>query len=103
MLQISWTARGGKAQHPADRRWPQGVDLDISNGAAASCTTTLPYPAPCIGTHLVRCSECGATAAVTAAGRADDPRTLRVPCERDSAPAATAGQPGPPKPIGRLL
>jgi hypothetical protein len=76
----------GKAQCAPDPAYPQGVDVDVSGGAENSCTAQLPYPAPECGHFLVRCRLCKYSVAVTAAGRPDDPRTLKMPCD-----AACAG------------
>jgi hypothetical protein len=69
----------GKAQCPPDPAYPDGMHLDMSMGKK-SCLVNLPYPAPECGCWTVHCGECGLTVAATAAGRPDDPRTLKVAC-----------------------
>jgi hypothetical protein len=68
------------AENPADPRFPGGVDIDASQGAAKCCTINLPYPARRCGMHLIHCRTCGFTMALSAAGRADDPRSLKIAC-----------------------
>lgn len=46
------------------------------------CFTPLPYPAPQCGHWLVECDECPFSVIITAAGRADDPISVRVACPR---------------------
>lgn len=40
----------------------------------------LPYPAERCGVYLVTCDKCGYSAAITTAGRVDDPRSVTIPC-----------------------
>ena len=70
----------GKAQCAPDPAYPDGIDLDVSLGAA-SCKVDLPYPAPECGHFIVRCGLCGFSAAITAAGRPDDPKSVTIPCQ----------------------
>jgi hypothetical protein len=72
----------GKAQCPPDERYPNGVVLDASNGRLA-CRVDLPYPAPECGIFPLRRTARGATAAITAAGRPDDPISIKLPCQLD--------------------
>lgn len=81
-FEISWMVRGdGISRSKADPAYPDGMDADLSKDAAMTCTVTLPYPAQCVGTHLLVCKLCGVQVAVTAAGRADDPRSVRIACK----------------------
>jgi C4-type Zn-finger protein len=41
----------------------------------------LPYPAKRCGLFLVICDKCGYSAAITTAGRPDDPRKVTLPCK----------------------
>lgn len=70
----------GKAQCDADPLFPQGKNPDISKGEI-SCLIDLPYPAPECGIHIIHCHACDLKIGVTAAGRADDPKSVRVPCK----------------------
>lgn len=79
----TFLTEGLKAQHPANPDFPKGVEVDArTERGAPACTLELPYPAPAIGSHFVECAYCGVTAAVTAAGRADDPRTVTLTCKQ---------------------
>jgi hypothetical protein len=86
----------GAARCPPDPRYPDGVFLDVGN-PGWRCHVELPYPAPECGMWLVRCRECGMSAAITAAGRADDPRGAMLPClpSRDIADADATEPVGP--------
>jgi hypothetical protein len=70
-----------QAKCPSDPAYPHGIDVDMSNGAMVACLGYLPYPAECCGVLMVRCAKCGANAAITTAGRADDPRTVKLACK----------------------
>lgn len=78
---IRWIDRECEPQWPADPAFPAGVDIDMSRGAKHACTVTLPYPARRCGLYIIEC-DCGHQIAVTTAGRADDPRSLRLACKR---------------------
>jgi hypothetical protein len=79
-FKITWAPNGKTATCKANPAYPEGVDLDPEPKVAIACSTALPYPAPACGTHIVECLICGLRVAVTAAGRPDDPRSLRLPC-----------------------
>ncbi len=79
----------GKAQCAPDPRYPDGKDIDISDGALA-CAIQLPYPAPECGAWVVKCNACERGAiAITAAGRPDDPRLVKIPCIRGDKPCTS--------------
>lgn len=61
--------------------YPDGVDVDLSKGATAACSVALGYPAKRCGMYIVRCRACSASATITTAGRADDPRSVKLPCK----------------------
>jgi hypothetical protein len=69
----------GQAQCPPNPDYPQGIEVDASQGAP-SCAIDLPYPAPECGYFVVRCTLCGTSVAITAAGRPDDPIRVKLPC-----------------------
>lgn len=79
---VTWVDRGREPQCATDPRWPTGIDLDVSEGAEIACTVELPWPAKRCGLYIILCSECGLKAALTTAGRADDPRSLTLACKR---------------------
>ena len=84
-LEIHWIDRGRKATQPSDPAYPKGKDIDATNGAK-SCLAVLACPAPrgkedrqC-GLWAIKCRRCGTMNIITTAGRADDPRSVRLPC-----------------------
>lgn len=81
---IRYVERGGPPKNAASAMFPNGVDLDLSNGARQACLVPLPYPNPHgnIGMWLVNCAKCGRSVGVTAAARADDPRSVTVACQK---------------------
>jgi hypothetical protein len=82
-FKIEWRNRGGKPVVPPNPRYPDGIDVDISQGATPSCYVPLPYPTgkDTVGGWFIECEECGLTAYVTAASRSDDPRSVKLPCK----------------------
>lgn len=77
----AWLQRGdGIARVKPNPDYPDGIDVDASVHGQESCMTPLPYPGVCVGTHCIECKICGTRVGVTAAGRPDDPRSIRVPC-----------------------
>jgi hypothetical protein len=89
-IKVRWASRGGKARSPANPAYPDGVVADLTAGQKLHCPVPLPYPAKEVGTWLISCETCGYTAAVTAAGRRDDPREARLPCRLIGRPAGSA-------------
>jgi len=80
MFEVTFQPSGrGKAQCPPDPAYPDGINVDCSLGKR-SCMATLPYPAPECGMWFVHCTDCEMTIAITAAGRPDDVRTVRMAC-----------------------
>lgn len=79
---VKWIDAGREPQHPPWPQWPDGKDVDASLGAANTCTVKLPYPAKRCGRYEVRCKACGSSVAVTTAGRRDDPRSVKIACNR---------------------
>jgi hypothetical protein len=82
-LEIRWIDDRREPQCPADPEYPDGIDIDVSQGKP-SFRTVLPYPAKRCGVYVVTCTRCGATAVITTAGRADDPRSVRISCKKDA-------------------
>lgn len=80
-LSAAWIDAGREPKSPPNPAYPDGIDLDVSNGAERSCGRLLPHPAKRCGTYLVWCGHCGAKVAVTTAGRPDDPRSIRIACK----------------------
>lgn len=79
-IQVTWIDGGRRAQYPPDPTYPNGIDVDCSGGAELTCRQALPYPAKGCGQHLVTCEMCGRRIIITAAGQADDPRSVTMAC-----------------------
>lgn len=78
--EVEFHASGrGKAQCPANPEYPEGIAVIAFEGNGA-CVAKIPYPAPECGYFAVQCLLCGSSIAVTAAGRADDPVSVRMKC-----------------------
>ncbi len=80
-LTVHWIDRERYAQVKADPTYPNGIDLDFSQGDSG-CWTKLPYPTPRCGLFHIECHKCGSDALVTTAGRRDDPRSVKLKCTR---------------------
>jgi len=76
---VKWNDLGREPKNPPDPNYPDGIDVGPTIGDE-TCKVMLPYPARRCGYYHVRCTECGQTAAVTTAGRVDDPRSVTLPC-----------------------
>jgi len=80
-LHVKWHDGGVWPTQRPNPAYPHGVDLDLSDGAADTCTAPLQYPAPRIGKFEITCRACGLRTIVTTAGRPDDPRSIIVACK----------------------
>ena len=83
--QVEWLDFGRDPKCPPNPNYPEGIDIDVSDGATATCSASLAHPTPRCGAYRVRCRICGATSAVTTAGRPDDPRSLKMACKLSKA------------------
>lgn len=79
-IDIRWIDGRREPKCQPDPAYPNGVDLNLSGGALITCVRHLLYPAPRCGMYDVKC-RCGASAAITTAGRPDDPRSVRIACK----------------------
>ncbi|MBO0717861.1 MAG: hypothetical protein J2P55_11075 [Rhizobiales bacterium] len=80
-LKIKWLDSGREPQCPPDPAYPNGVVADLRYGEnVKACEADLPYPAKRCGTYIVTCDVCGITAAITTAGRPDDPNHVIMRC-----------------------
>ena len=77
---IKWTDHQRAPKIQSNPLYPQGVDVDISDGAFITCTINLPYPAKRCGLYTVSCKVCEMSIALTTAGRRDDPRSVTIQC-----------------------
>lgn len=78
---IVWLSEKRLAQHPPNPDYPTGIALDLAPEKGPACLAELPYPAPCVGTWSIICQTCRRSIMVTAAGRADDPVSVRIGCD----------------------
>jgi hypothetical protein len=83
-LTAEWIDRGVNPQNPPNPNYPFGIDIDSSHGASATCSTTLRHPTPRCGYWKVSCDTCDQVVVVTTAGRADDPRSIKLACRQQS-------------------
>lgn len=79
-IKIDWIDHGRAPTVKPNPAYPNGVDIDLSRGAEKTCLVDLPYPARRCGRYVITCPDCGLSAFVTTAGRADDPRSLKIGC-----------------------
>ncbi len=78
-FEIEWIDRMRWPQVAPNPEYPDGIDLDCSEGRQG-CVALLPYPAVRCGMFRVECRLCGYSVACTTAGRPDDPRSIKMPC-----------------------
>jgi len=84
-FKIEWHDHGREPQCPPDPAFPNGMDLDCAVWCVEgwpTCKTDLPYPAKRCGYYIVECKLCGFSAAITTAGRPDDPRSFKMGCKK---------------------
>lgn len=83
-FKITWVDKHRRSTEVSNPTYPSGIDVDLSAGDAITCTADIPYPPPqplkC-GYWVVTCAICGTNAIATCAGRADDPRSIKVSCK----------------------
>lgn len=78
---IEWLDSGREPRVKPNPAYPNGIDLDVSDGQIPTCQAMLPYPAKRIGSYVVECRLCGIRIGCTTAGRPDDPRSIRIACK----------------------
>jgi hypothetical protein len=77
---VKWVDRYRYPKGQPNPDYPNGIDIDSAKGARKACLVDLPYPAARCGYYMVTCDSCGYHAVITTAGRADDPKSVRLPC-----------------------
>ena len=80
---IEWIDGNREPQEKPNPDYPDGIDVDASEGHQPTCFTNLPYPAKRCGHYLIVCDICHQRVALTTAGRPDDPRSIRIRCALD--------------------
>lgn len=80
-IDVHFYDSGREPTQKPNPKYPNGIDINLAPQLAKSCTRNVPYPAPRCGTYSIRCTVCNFTALITVAGRADDPRTITLPCK----------------------
>lgn len=84
-ITVEWVDSGREPRCAPDPQFPGGKDLVMAafpEGVGAECVKVLPYPAKRCGMYIVKCDSCGLAIGITTAGRADDPRSVRLTCLR---------------------
>jgi len=81
-FEVDWLDSGREPQSPPNPNYPRGIDVDNSRSDVPGprCRKKLPYPAQRCGMYYIKCRTCGQTAAITTAGRRDDPRSVTLDC-----------------------
>jgi len=82
-MKVTFLDSGREPRCRPNPAYPHGIDVDLSDGGKY-CLVELPYPAPRCGIMLIGCEKCDLLNAVTVAGRADDPRTVKMGCKTTS-------------------
>lgn len=78
---VKFLSDGRRAQCAPNPAYPNGIEIDATQNGEAGCWVDLPYPAECVGKWYVECEACGGTTLITAAGRPDDPKRVKLPCK----------------------
>ena len=90
---IRWVDARREPECAPDPAFPDGKDVSLSSGAVVrQCKVPLPYPSRRCGAYDVRCDRCGMRAMVSTAGRADDPRSITMPCKDQNNQKENAGR-----------
>jgi hypothetical protein len=87
---VAWVDGMRQPQNKANPAYPAGLDINAVPPGGTGCRVALPYPAKRIGRYVIECKLCELRVAVTTAGRADDPRSVAMPCK-----VGAASEPAP--------
>jgi hypothetical protein len=79
---IEWQDAGREPKVAPNPLYPNGIDLDVSDGIKPACFVKLAYPARRVGRYVIKCRTCGWVGIISTAGRPDDPRSVTIPCLR---------------------
>jgi hypothetical protein len=81
-IDVVFLDSGREPQCKPDPNFPEGKLVNLAPHALAkTCARNLPYPAPRCGSYIITCKKCGYRAAITVAGRPDDPNAIQMPCQ----------------------
>lgn len=80
-MKVEFIDSGREPKSAPNPDYPNGMDVDMSQGMPDACTAEIPYPAPRCGVMVIECGKCGLRVGVTVAGRPDDPRTVKMACK----------------------
>jgi len=80
---VDWVDGHRTSTYAADPSYPAGVAIDVALDAPKACRLELAYPAARCGMWVITCRRCGFAISLSTAGRADDPKSVRVPCKAD--------------------
>ena len=80
-LHVEWVDAEREPRVAPNPAFPNGVDVDLTQGAMQSCQIALAYPARRCGAYEIECYRCGQRVGVRTAGRPDDPRSVRIACK----------------------
>lgn len=83
-IDVKFVDTGREATGKANPKCPNGMAVSCALPGQITCTFNLPYPAPRRGVYSIVCNECKFLAAITVAGRADDPNKVTLPCREKS-------------------
>jgi hypothetical protein len=78
---VDWVDQHHESTYPPDPAYPSGTAIDVALDAQRACRVELVYPAERCGLWVITCRACGYSIALATAGRADDPCSVRVPCQ----------------------
>ena len=78
---VDWVDQHHETTRPADPNYPLGTAIDVALDATRACRLELRCPAARCGLWVITCRVCSYAIALSTTGRADDPRSVRVPCK----------------------
>jgi hypothetical protein len=80
-IDVTFIDSGREPECKPDPAYPNGKAVSLAGSTEAKvCTYNLPK-APRCGVLQIKCRKCGFTAAITVAGRPDDPAIVTLPCK----------------------
>src|SRR4249920_2184727 len=58
-FEIVWWDDRREPKVPPDPAYPDGIDLDLTNGNPKFCESALAHPTPRCGKYYIKCRTCG--------------------------------------------